>query len=146
MTKFTKEELESMRRWDEEIENSEMTLEDFEICKFVDELLSPEKVKNREYRKNLWEQKTPEQQEASKKKAAESCAKYYQSHKEQIAKSHASWYQRNKERIRLQQQEYRIRAGKQMTPEQKAKKKAETAARRLERLKEARAQKKALCG
>lgn len=131
--RWTPEELEAMRLWDEEIDNGPATLEEYELSRFVDELIDPEtakrKEKNRQRVRERRARMTPEQRAAEAKCFRE----YYQNHKKAIAQRKAEWYQRNKERIQLQQREYRISTGKQMSPEEKEHRKAETAARRKAR-------------
>ncbi len=125
---LTPEELEELRRFDGEIDNADLTLEDYEYSDFVDDLLFPEKRKARERRKESRTRAT----EASPEKVAEEAERmrrYYLEHQEEIADSHRRWYQKNKDRVRLQQREYRVRTGRQLTDEEKAKKAAEKAER-----------------
>lgn len=131
--RWTAEELDAMRLWYEAIDNSPATLEEYELSRFVEELLDPEtakrKEKNRQRVRDRRARMTPEQRAAEAKYFHE----YYQNHKKAIARRKAEWYQRNKERIQLQQREYRISTGKQMSPEEKKHRKAKTTARRKTR-------------
>lgn len=138
-TRFTEEELESMRQWDAEVGASEMTAEDFESEDFVEDLLFPEQAKIREQKKQSRAEKYAAKTEEQRQADRDRIARYYVENKEAVAERHRRWYQENKERIKAHQRDYRIRSGRQMTPEQKAAKKAATAerakARRIEKAK-----------
>lgn len=115
VTSFTPEELEELKRIDAELDAAPLTLEDYEAQEFVDDLLFPEKAKERA-------------------KNTESKRRYYERNKEKILAYHnarreadpekeaarkRAWYQANKDRVIAQQREYRIRTGQLRTPEQR---------------------------
>ena len=127
---FTPEELEELRRIDAEIDAEPMTDEDYRLSDFIDGILFPEQ-KERKERKRA---DNRAQRDSFVEKHGEEAlkAKYkadYQKNKEADRERKKAWYAANKDRIRAQQQAYRIRTGRQMSPEEKAQKKAETAAR-----------------
>ncbi len=110
-TTFTAEELEELRRFDEEVDASELTYEDFLLEDLVEDLLFPERVvtrkKNVERRKRENASKTPE--ELSRKYKED----YAKRDKEAERQRKREWYKRNKERVMLQQRDYRIKTGRQ---------------------------------
>ena len=105
MGRFTAEELEELRRFDEEVDKAGLTYEDYLIEDMVEELLFPEKVKEHrkmveKYRRQV-ANKDPEELKAKRK------ADYAKKDKEAERKRKQEWYKKNRERIRLQQAEYR---------------------------------------
>lgn len=100
---FTAEELEELRRFDEEIDKAEMTVEDFALSDYIDDLLFPHKVATRE-----------RQRENYKKRGGYAANKekidaYYQKNKDRVRETHKAWYEANKERVKAQQKAYRER-------------------------------------
>lgn len=111
MGMFTAEELEELRKFDEEVEEAELTYEDYLLEDLVEDILFPEKAKEREklheYRKAKREA-VPVAERKRKEKEA-----YAKKDKEAERARKREWYKKNKERIRLQQKDYRVRTGRQ---------------------------------
>ena len=132
MALFTPEELEELRVIDAEIDAEEMTDEDWRTSDFIDSILFPEKARanarkraaNAERRQAIIREYG---EEALKKKYK---ADYQKVDKEAERERKKIWYQQNKDRILAQQKAYRIRSGRNISPEQRAEKKAATEERR----------------
>ena len=116
---FTPEELEELRKFDEEVDAMELTYADYLLEDLVEDLLFPEKAATRVKRST----KRREQIDAKKKDGTyEAVARKY---KEDYAKKDKAaererkraWYQKNKARIALQQRDYRVRTGRQKAAE-----------------------------
>lgn len=110
---FTAQELEELKRFDAEVDESELTYEDFLLEDLVEDLLFPEKVVER--KKGI--EKRERAKEAQKKAGVDLSKKYKEDYakldKEAERKRKREWYRRNKERVALQQRDYRIRTGRQ---------------------------------
>ena len=122
---LTPEEAEELARWDAMCEAEDLTFAEYEQSDFIDEMNNPEKAAQKKRTHETYANFTAEQKAAH----AKAVEKYYWSHVEQVKEYHSKWYQENKERIAAQQRDYRIRTGRQMTPEQKEEKKAATKAK-----------------
>lgn len=111
MAMFTAEELEELKRFDEEIDREDLTHEDYMLEELVEDILFPEKAVARkklaDYRKKKREAVPAEER---KRKAKEAYAK---KDKEAEKARKRAWYLKNKEKIMAQQRDYRIRTGKQ---------------------------------
>lgn len=111
MAMFTAEELEELKRFDEEIDKADLTYEDYLIEDLVEDLLFPEKARERERKAESYKRqmasKDPEKLKAKRK------ADYAVKDKEAERRRKQEWYRKNKERIRLQQKDYRVRTGRQ---------------------------------
>ena len=105
MAFFTAEELEEMRRADEEIEaNFRLTNEDIRRSRELD--------KNAKFaRKSNKQQKIAENQrayyEANREKIAENKRAYYEANREKIAENQRAYYEANREKIAENQRAYR---------------------------------------
>lgn len=111
MGRFTAEELEELRRFDEEIDKADLTYEDYLIEDLVEDLLFPEKAAERERKAESYRrQMAAKDQEKLKAKRK---ADYAKKDKEAEKKRKQEWYKKNRERIRLQQRDYRMRTGRQ---------------------------------
>lgn len=115
-TSFTAEELEELRRFDAEVDAAEMAEEDYGVTGLVDDLLFPQKAKERERKRAYYL--------ANRERILEKDRARREAQPEKEAARKARWYQENKARIAAHQREYRVRAGIQMSPEEKAAKKA----------------------
>lgn len=56
MTDLERAEFESVRQWDEEVENTELTLEDYQQSKMIDDLLDPVGAKRRQKAKEAYQE------------------------------------------------------------------------------------------
>ena len=98
---FSEEELEAMRRADEEIEASfEMTPEDWTRSTALDKQCRRDRMGKIAAQQAAY-------YEANKEKIAAQQAAYYEANKEKIAAQKAAYYEANKEKIAAQQAAYR---------------------------------------
>lgn len=113
--RFTPEELEELRRFDEEVDASDLTYEDYLLEDLVEDLLFPHRVvvrkKNVERHKRETASKSPEELKQKYK------AEYAKKDKEAERRRKQEWYRKNKERIALQQRDYRMKTGRQKANE-----------------------------
>lgn len=100
---FTAEELEELRRFDEEIDRAEFTIDDYELSDYIDDLLFPERVVVRERQRQNYQKRGGY---AANKEKIDA---YYQKNKDRVRETHKAWYEANKERIKAQQKAYRDR-------------------------------------
>lgn len=141
---FTPEELEELRRFDEEIDAEGFTCDELEDAAVVEGLLFPEREKQLARRRELWKLRVQQMiADGTYDEFRQKQADYAEAHKEEIAARRHRYYEENKELIQMKQREYRIRKGLTMSPEEKARKKAENKAKRAEYMRAYRAAKKA---
>ena len=120
MMGFTKEELEKLRRADEEIERSfALTPEDLRRGRELDraarlEALPHDERKVAEYKRAYYEanrEKVAARQrayrEANREKVAEYQRAYYEANREKVAEYNRAYYEANREKVAAQQRAYR---------------------------------------
>ena len=110
LCKWTAEELEEMRKFDEMVDEMDMTEDDYKQVDFDDELLFPQKAKEVEKRKvKVARQRENYIATGRIEERREKQRKYQEENKERIKARRAAYYQANKERIAAHQKAYRER-------------------------------------
>ena len=106
VSRFTPEELETLRLYDNMIDSCRLNHADYESEKLIDELLFPTTGKryNRDaYREHIQQLSNEELKEIQDKRR-----EYAKANREEIRKRKQAWYQKNRERIQAQQRAYRM--------------------------------------
>lgn len=108
VAQFTAAELEELARFDALVDASGMTAADYRQTQFIEDLLFPERAKERE-RNRAYEaaRKAAMIEHGQYEAAHEKERQYAEANREKIKARKAAWYQANRERIRIQQAEYR---------------------------------------
>ena len=102
---FTPEELEELRQYDAMVDASPMSHEDWKVLGLVEDLLFPERAREREAGRKARAARAQEGRARSKA--------YQEANKERIAARQRAWYQKNREQIRAQQRDYAKRRATQ---------------------------------
>lgn len=100
-TTFTPEELDELRRFDAEVDAAPMTYEDWKTLDLVEDLLFPERARQREASRRKYER--------SRERALSYSKEYSEAHKAEIAARKKAWYIANRERVAAQQKAYQQR-------------------------------------
>ena len=109
VAQFTAAELEELARYDALVDASRMTAADYRQTQFVEDLLFPERAKERERaRKQYAVQKAAKIERGEYEQSRAREREYAEANREKIKARKAAWYQANRERIRAQQAEYRL--------------------------------------
>lgn len=110
MGMFTAEELEELRKFDAEVDEADLTYEDYLLEDLVEDILFPEKAEERERRHEYRKAKREKVPVAERKRREKEA--YAKRDKEAEKARKREWYRKNKERILLQQKDYRERTGR----------------------------------
>ena len=106
ISRFTPEELETLRIFDNMIDGCSLNHADYESEKLIDELLFPES--KRRYNRDAYRERMQQLSNEELKEVQDKRREYAQAHKEEIRKRKQDWYQKNRERIQAQQKAYRM--------------------------------------
>ena len=102
---FTEEELEELRRADEELDAEfSLSMEDMDFSRQLDREAKLDRLDNKGRRKAA---RSAAYREANKEKIAARSAAYYEANKEKIADYQAAYYEANKQKLLDSQREYR---------------------------------------
>ena len=107
--KWTAEELEELRRFDEEVDASPMTADDYAASDLIEEILFPEASKKRQktHEKHLrWKKRVGSEKVAERNQKYRD---YSAKHKEQIRERRRRYYLEHREEIRAKQKDQRAR-------------------------------------
>lgn len=105
ISRFTPEELETLRIFDNMIDGCSLNHADYESEKLIDELLFPSSGKR--YNRDAYREHMQQLSDEELKKIQDERREYAKAHKEEIRKRKQAWYQKNRERIQAQQRAYR---------------------------------------